>query len=256
METLDIVSLTGMALSIFCYIGTIVTYASFHELRNIPGMCLINVSVALLIPTVSFVVTLCVVISGTPCVALAILQQLCLLAAFSWMSLQAVHMVRTFVLTNWQTPMGHPQNRKQWARVSLTHALMGWGFPTIYTAVLLFFHFCHDCLPGGAQFRFGKGVNSTSSECWPGQTYLANHLSIDPLLILLTFNIMALLNVMIAIIRQRMVTRKVAGRELRKEMAVNLLILTKVNHSANFQRRQYFIISHYKLTIISSRTFF
>nr|XP_054758073.1 adhesion G-protein coupled receptor G6-like [Lytechinus pictus] len=231
METFDIITLIGAILSTVCCIGTVTTYSSFGDLRNISGLCLINVSLALLTLAIIFIATYFLVISGTSCVTIAILQQICWLGSFTWMSLQAVHMVRTFVLTNWQMPLGHPQNRQQWIKISMAHALMGWGLPMIYSVVLLYFHLCRDCLPGGVEFRLGKDSNSTIKYCWPGSTYLGNHLTIDPMLVLLAFNIVALLIIMIAIIKKRMMTRKVAGRDLKKEIAVNLLILAKLSIS-------------------------
>ena len=92
------VTFTGTLLSIISLCFLLCVYLCFKELRNLPGKCLISLSVALLCYQA-------VLLGGaksqevdTLCKAVAILLHFFLLTAFSWMSVMAFDTARTFTV--------------------------------------------------------------------------------------------------------------------------------------------------------------
>ena len=92
------ITLTGTLLSIISLCFLLCVYLCFKELRNLPGKCLISLSVALLFYQGFFLGTKRSREMATLCKAVAIFLHLFLLAAFSWMSVMAFDTASTFTV--------------------------------------------------------------------------------------------------------------------------------------------------------------
>ncbi|XP_020626436.1 uncharacterized protein LOC110063780 [Orbicella faveolata] len=95
-EVLIYVTFTGTLLSIISLLFLLYVYTYFQELRNLPGKCLISLSVALLCYQAIFLGTAKSREVATLCKVVAIFLHLFLLAAFSWMSVMAFDTASTF----------------------------------------------------------------------------------------------------------------------------------------------------------------
>ena len=92
------ITFTGTLLSIISLCFLLYVYLCFKELRNLPGKCLISLSVALLFYQAIFLGTAMSREVATLCKAVAIFLHLFLLAAFSWMSVMAFDTASTFTV--------------------------------------------------------------------------------------------------------------------------------------------------------------
>ena len=89
---------SGSLLSIVSLCCLLSIYLSFKELRNLPGKCLINLSLALLSYQANFLGAAKSKEIDTLCKAVAIFLHFFLLAAFSWMSIIAFDTASTFTV--------------------------------------------------------------------------------------------------------------------------------------------------------------
>ena len=92
------VTFTGTILSIISLLFLLYVYTYYKELRNLPGNCLISLSVALLCYQAIFLGTEKFREVASLCKAVAILLHLFLLAGFSWMSVMAFDTAGTFTV--------------------------------------------------------------------------------------------------------------------------------------------------------------
>ena len=92
------VTFTGTLLSIICLCFLLCVYLCFKELRNLPGKCLISLSVALICYQAIFLGAAKSREVDALCKAVAIFLHFFLLAAFSWMSLMAFDTASTFTV--------------------------------------------------------------------------------------------------------------------------------------------------------------
>ena len=88
----------GTSLSIISLCFLLGVYFSFKELRNLPGKCLINLSLALLCYQAIFLGVEKSTEVEPLCKAVAILLHFFVLAAFSWMSVMAFDTTKTFTV--------------------------------------------------------------------------------------------------------------------------------------------------------------
>ncbi len=91
-------SLILTSVSIFGLIVTLVTYAAFEELRNLPGLNLMALSTCILTYQVTFLSTnnARVIANRTACKVSAILIHFSILASFFWTSVMAWDIYKTF----------------------------------------------------------------------------------------------------------------------------------------------------------------
>ena len=92
------IALVGTSLSIISLCFLLGVYLSFKELRNLPGKCLISLSLALLCFQSIFLVADYSTEINALCKAVAIFLHFFLLAAFSWMSVMAFDSRNTFTV--------------------------------------------------------------------------------------------------------------------------------------------------------------
>jgi len=92
------VTFTGTLLSIISLLFLLYIYTYYKELRNLPGKCLISLSVALLCYQSIFLGIAKSREVATLCKVVAIFLHFFLLAAFSWMSVMAFDTADTFTI--------------------------------------------------------------------------------------------------------------------------------------------------------------
>ena len=95
---------SGALLSIVSLCCLLSVYLSFKELRNLPGKCLINLSLALLSYQAIFLGAAKSKEFDALCKAVAIFLHFFLLSAFSWMSIMAFDTASTFTVQGKLTP--------------------------------------------------------------------------------------------------------------------------------------------------------
>ncbi len=141
------ITFTGTLLSIVSLCFLLSVYQSFKELRNLPGKCLINLSLALLCYQAVFLSAAKSKEVDILCKAVAIFVHFFLLAAFSWMSIMAFDTASTFTvkgkssLLKLQLKLVMPRSlalHRLWERVSQTpkypsiQSIQGRRKPKIY----------------------------------------------------------------------------------------------------------------------------
>lgn len=87
-------STIAIGLSIIFMIATLITYALFKELRNIPGWNIINLTLALLLAQMFFFMGSFIKQTPVVCFAVAIITHYGFLASFCWMNVIALDLYR------------------------------------------------------------------------------------------------------------------------------------------------------------------
>ena len=95
---LTYITFVGTSLSIISLCFLLSVYLSFKELRNLPGKCLINLSLALLCYQSVFLGAAKSTEVDPLCKAVAIFLHFFILAAFSWMGVMAFDTASTFTV--------------------------------------------------------------------------------------------------------------------------------------------------------------
>ena len=89
-------TVVGYTLSILSLFLVLLTYSLFGELRTLPGKITMNLATALLLSQAVFLVDMSEELSPRSCKAVAVLLHYLYLASFSWMSVLACDVVKTF----------------------------------------------------------------------------------------------------------------------------------------------------------------
>lgn len=128
--TAGYVSFISNAISIAALIATLITYALFNELRNIPGWNCINLASALCLAQISFLAGSLVIQSPIQCLISALLTHYGFLATFFWMNIIAFDLYRNF---RKNIPIYTLSVRHRLLR----YALFAWGLPLILVTICL-----------------------------------------------------------------------------------------------------------------------
>ncbi|XP_059506370.1 adhesion G-protein coupled receptor G6-like isoform X2 [Stegostoma tigrinum] len=155
---LTFITYIGCGLSSICLAMTLVTYLVFEKLRrDYPSKILINLCTALLFLNMVFLIDSWISVYRIEglCIAVAALLHYFLLASFTWMSLEALHMYLALVKV-FNTYV---------RRYILKFCILGWGIPIVVVAIIL---------GTGAMGRhnygigpYGRKTNTTLDEfCW------------------------------------------------------------------------------------------
>ncbi|XP_060689435.1 adhesion G-protein coupled receptor G2-like isoform X2 [Hemiscyllium ocellatum] len=155
---LSFITYIGCGLSSICLAMTLVTYLLFEKLRrDYPSKILINLCTALLFLNMVFLIDSWIAIYDIEglCIAVAALLHYFLLASFTWMSLEALHMYLALV------KVFNTYVRKY----ILKFCILGWGIPIVVVAIIL-------GTGANGQHNYGSGSygrddNTTLDEfCW------------------------------------------------------------------------------------------
>ncbi|XP_072169529.1 uncharacterized protein [Diadema setosum] len=127
-----------IGLSSLCLLATMVTYSVHEQLRNIQGISVLNMIIALLIGQllIEYPTTY---LHPWPalCQTVGVLAHFFLLAAFSWMNVLAGNLWRSFSLTEFKSKLSREKVRD----VVLRFCVIGWGVPALFVSLCLIVHF-------------------------------------------------------------------------------------------------------------------
>ena len=125
-------SIAGLSISITCLLIVLVTYLKFKELRTVPGIHVINLSITLLIAHFLWLLTNFLNTSKASCALLAIFLHYFFLVSFAWMSIIAYDTWRAFSCQHWYRARGI--SCKMHSRVT-NHVVFGWLPALIFVAI-------------------------------------------------------------------------------------------------------------------------
>ncbi|XP_044144496.1 adhesion G-protein coupled receptor G6 isoform X6 [Bufo gargarizans] len=129
-KILTFITYIGCGISAICTAATLLTYIAFEKIRrDYPSKILMNLSTALLFLNLFFLLDgwLASFEINELCIAVAALLHFFLLATFTWMGLEAVHMYIALVKV-FNTYI---------RRYILKFCIIGWGIPAIVVAIVL-----------------------------------------------------------------------------------------------------------------------
>lgn len=175
-----IASYVGCSLSIAGSSYLLVTYSLFSELRTLPSLLVMSLSVAflvgdLLIVLGSSLVALASDQSGKACVAVAIFLHYFFLARFCWSNMIAFEMVRSFTAATKLVPVVSSRAKR---RLFVLYSAVGWGVPLLITMVSVIVNFSDSNL-----IRYGVET------CWINDVKSAINVFVTPLVLSLTVNL-------------------------------------------------------------------
>ena len=177
-----IASYIGCSLSVAASFFLLVTYSLFKELRTLPSLLLMSLSLAFLVGDLlillgSFLVSISLVQSRAPCVVVAILLHYFFLARFCWTNMIAFEMVRTFTAAMKLMPVLSTRAKRT---VFAVYSLIGWGVPLLITLVSIIVNFASDSL-----VRYGVDT------CWINDVHSTVVAFVAPLALSLLFNLLS-----------------------------------------------------------------
>ncbi|NXK08754.1 AGRG6 protein, partial [Herpetotheres cachinnans] len=159
-KVLTFITYIGCGISAIFSAATLLTYIAFEKLRrDYPSKILMNLSTALLFLNLIFLLDGWIAsfdIDGL-CIAVAALLHFFLLATFTWMGLEAVHMYIALVKV-FNTYI---------RRYILKFCIIGWGLPALVIAVVLASANTNASLVYGKEL-YGKDANGQGGDdfCW------------------------------------------------------------------------------------------
>ena len=176
-------SYVGCSLSVMGTVLILLTYRLFSQLRTFPSMLLMNLSFALLITNLLFVI-------GGPivqhfpnvqlCTITAIFLHFFNLAQFSWMSLFSIEMACNFYAAKKLVPTVKKNKRRSLA----LYMLVGWGVPVGICVITIALNYS-----GRGLILYGVTSEGRVGNCWINH-FLSFILSfLVPLVISLTVNL-------------------------------------------------------------------
>ncbi|XP_014787680.1 uncharacterized protein LOC106881692 [Octopus bimaculoides] len=123
-------------LSLVALLAVLITYSLFSKLRNIPGINMMNLTLALFLADFIFLVSASVE-SDAACITVAVSLHYLFLASFFWMNVMSYDLFRTFGHVNiLPTP-------RQKSKVIPRYILYAWGAPLLIVAACLAIEFSH-----------------------------------------------------------------------------------------------------------------
>ncbi|XP_068088148.1 adhesion G-protein coupled receptor G6 isoform X3 [Hyperolius riggenbachi] len=157
-KILTFITYIGCGISAICTAATLLTYIAFEKIRrDYPSKILMNLSAALLFLNLFFLLDgwLASFEIKELCIAVAAVLHFFLLATFTWMGLEAVHMYIALVKV-FNTYI---------RRYVLKFCIIGWGVPAIVVAIVL--ASTHKNLAYGSNL-YGKDADGNGGDpfCW------------------------------------------------------------------------------------------
>ncbi|KAM9261213.1 adhesion G-protein coupled receptor G6 [Cariama cristata] len=159
-KVLTFITYIGCGISAIFSAATLLTYIAFEKLRrDYPSKILMNLSTALLFLNLIFLLDGWIAsfdIDGL-CIAVAALLHFFLLATFTWMGLEAVHMYIALVKV-FNTYI---------RRYILKFCIIGWGLPALVIAIILASAYTNASHVYGKEL-YGKDANGQGGDdfCW------------------------------------------------------------------------------------------
>ncbi|XP_038052416.1 LOW QUALITY PROTEIN: uncharacterized protein LOC119725128 [Patiria miniata] len=135
---MGVVALVCSCASLVALTATFVTYCAFSELRNMPGLFIMNLVVALFVALFLAVMVWGLDFIGNACAVSASLVHLNWLAAFFWMAMLSYNAAKTFGGSNIAQRRSGPNYRKFLASVIIV-----WGGALLVVTICLILHYCN-----------------------------------------------------------------------------------------------------------------
>ncbi|KAM9316751.1 adhesion G-protein coupled receptor G6 [Gastrophryne carolinensis] len=210
-KILTFITYIGCGISAICTAATLLTYIAFEKIRrDYPSKILMNLSTALLFLNLFFLLDswLASFEIRELCITVAALLHFFLLATFTWMGLEAIHMYIALVKV-FNTYI---------RRYILKFCIIGWGIPAIVVAIVL--ASTHKNIAYGNIF-YGKDTDGNGGDpfCW------INNTTVFYVTCVAYFGIMFLMNVaMFIVVMVQICGRngKRTNRSIREEVLRNM----------------------------------
>jgi hypothetical protein len=126
-----ILSVAGSGTLLLACIALLITYALFKELRNLPGMCIMSYSTAVAMSQLFFLVGPGLTSNNAVCTAMGFCLHFFILSQFTWSTVLATDLCRTFVLMQ----RLHTLQRNSELHSFLLYSLYAWGTPLIICVI-------------------------------------------------------------------------------------------------------------------------
>ena len=205
-RALGILTIIGFSISIICLVLLLITYATFQELRTLPGKNLMNLSFSLFLSQLMWLVGFAFVKGRTACKVFAILEHYLLLVSFLAMSVLSYHTCHVFS----KPFVGRIANTS--SRRFINYSAVLWITPAIFVAICI-------ALDETEAFEVDYGTN-----CWLGTANAKLYLFLLPLALLLLYNMCTFIRTAVSLSRHEKERRALHQKQGRQ----NLLICTKL----------------------------
>ena len=151
---LHLANTIGITVSLVSLTTLFLLRATYTEMRNFHGWCVMKLSGALFVAQFFPMISSQVHIPYGLCVAFAMLAHYAWLASFTWMTIIGMNLFHLLVIR----PLTRPDERESTRLFRIVIPIVGWAFPSIPVAICICLHFMKvDSL----FFEYGS-----SSPCW------------------------------------------------------------------------------------------
>ncbi|KAM8945508.1 adhesion G-protein coupled receptor G6 [Pelodytes ibericus] len=209
-KILTFITYIGCGISAICTAATLLTYIAFEKIRrDYPSKILMNLSTALLFLNLFFLLDgwLASFEINELCIAVAALLHFFLLATFTWMGLEAVHMYIALVKV-FNTYI---------RRYILKFCIIGWGLPAVVVAIVL--ASTHSDSAYGIMVYGKDTTHAGDSFCWIKNTIVFYVTCAAYFVIMFLMNVAMFIVVMVQICGRN---GKRTNRSIREEVLRNL----------------------------------
>ena len=197
-----IASYVGCSLSVLGSFFLLVTHSLFKELRTLPSLLLMSLTVAFLMGDLLILLgsSLTSITQRAPCIVVAILLHYWFLARFCWSNVIAFEMVRSFTSATKLLPVISTSAKKT---IYVVYSAVGWGVPLIITLISVIVNFTTDNL-----VRYG------TETCWINDVNSALAVFVAPLVISLFLNILSFVWILFNLCKGQIQNRNVGKSQL------------------------------------------
>lgn len=215
---LDLFYYVSTTLSLISLALTFLTYLCFPVLRNLPGLCLMNLVAALFFANFTLLFADILVVFPNLCAALAALTHFTWLASFAWMFTLSFNMARTF---GYRSP--RPFSKDYIKRQMIWFSLLAWGVPAVMVAICVTQHIC-QCL-GKLDVWYGS-----ARICWINGFHGRYYGFVIPVAILLSITILLFIFTATSLRQSRHSTRAVRIRSTQfNDITTEIIINVRVS---------------------------
>ena len=150
-HSLNLANIIGSGLSLIGLFLTCVLFCCYKDLRNLHGIFVMNLCVALFMAQlISLITSQLTVYPPALCTAMGVTAHLFWLSSFTWMSIISINLLRVFTVTRVQ----NREQRRHRSRYAIPGC--GWGIPMVIVLTCVIVHMLIDSFP----------IYSEVSPCW------------------------------------------------------------------------------------------
>ncbi len=221
VSPLGIFSFVTTSMSMFGSLGTLISYVKFKSLRNIYGIVIMSLSVALFMAQLLNILNESVDFEDGICVAVGVIKHYFWLATFTWTSIGACVLFVQFAMEGIHS---HSAVSKSPKRV-VALQFVGWGIPLSLESVLSALHF----LTSSSSL---EGMLYSGETCWL-VAGLASLLAFGiPVGISLSVNIVLIAITLVKLHKARMRSIRLQNKQGKKNKWTEVMMFAKVIFSA------------------------